>query len=296
MHLVKFDFDGGPAAIGATVAAVGAAAEEAGLDNVSVMDHYFQMPIPRWRRPADARGLHDAGLPRRAHLDRRPAAAGHRRHLPAPGPARQDRDHPRRAVRRPGGARPRRRVVPARSTRRWASRSRRSPSGSSGSRRRCRSCARCSTASGRRTTGKHYRLAETVNLPGAGAAAADHGRRRAASGRRCGWSRSTPTPATSSPTRTAGRPRSQQKLDVLRGHCDREGRDYDAIDKTILWSGRLDPSASADFASSMEEFADARRDRGARDAPRRRARGLRPGARPLGGARDPRSVRPRPRA
>ena len=47
----------------------------------------------------------------------------------------------------------------------------------------------------------------------------------------------------------------QQKLDVLRGHCDREGRDYDAIDKTILWSGRLDPSAADDFARSMEEFA-----------------------------------------
>ena len=45
MHLVKFDFDGGPAAIGPTVAAFGAAAEEAGIDNVSVMDHYFQMPF-----------------------------------------------------------------------------------------------------------------------------------------------------------------------------------------------------------------------------------------------------------
>ena len=37
----------------------------------------------------------------------------------------------------------------------------------------------------------------------------------------------------------------QQKLDVLRGHCDREGRDYDAIAKTILWSATLDPSDGA---------------------------------------------------
>ena len=43
VHLIGFDFDGGAAAIGPTVAAFGAAAEEAGLDNVSVMDHYFQM-------------------------------------------------------------------------------------------------------------------------------------------------------------------------------------------------------------------------------------------------------------
>ena len=39
VHLVKFDFDGGPEVIGPTVASFGAAAEEAGVDNVSVMDH-----------------------------------------------------------------------------------------------------------------------------------------------------------------------------------------------------------------------------------------------------------------
>ena len=43
LHLVKFDFEGGPAAIGPTVAAVGAAVEEAGLDNLSLMDHYLQL-------------------------------------------------------------------------------------------------------------------------------------------------------------------------------------------------------------------------------------------------------------
>jgi F420-dependent oxidoreductase-like protein len=42
-HLVTFDFPGGVTAIGPTVAAFGQAAEEAGLDNVSVMDHYWQM-------------------------------------------------------------------------------------------------------------------------------------------------------------------------------------------------------------------------------------------------------------
>ncbi len=45
VHLIRFDFRGGAAAIGPTVAAAGRAAEDAGLDNVSVMDHYLQMPM-----------------------------------------------------------------------------------------------------------------------------------------------------------------------------------------------------------------------------------------------------------
>jgi F420-dependent oxidoreductase-like protein len=44
------------------------------------------------------------------------------------------------------------------------------------------------------------------------------------------------------------------KLDVLRGHCDAEGRDYDAIEKTII--GRVDPSGDvSDFLRNMEEYA-----------------------------------------
>jgi F420-dependent oxidoreductase-like protein len=44
------------------------------------------------------------------------------------------------------------------------------------------------------------------------------------------------------------------KLDVLRGHCDTEGRDYDAITKTMI--GRVDPSGDvSDFLKQMEEYA-----------------------------------------
>ena len=43
VHLVNFGLPEGAAAIGPTLAEAGRAAEEAGLDNVSVMDHYFQM-------------------------------------------------------------------------------------------------------------------------------------------------------------------------------------------------------------------------------------------------------------
>jgi F420-dependent oxidoreductase-like protein len=46
----------------------------------------------------------------------------------------------------------------------------------------------------------------------------------------------------------------RHKLDVLRGHCDDLGRDYDAIEKTMIVMG--DPVADADgFLTSMEEYA-----------------------------------------
>jgi F420-dependent oxidoreductase-like protein len=46
----------------------------------------------------------------------------------------------------------------------------------------------------------------------------------------------------------------KHKLEVLRGHCDAEGRDYDAIEKTIV--GRVDPSGDvSDFLKEMEEYA-----------------------------------------
>lgn len=45
VHLVTYDFDGGPAAIGPMLAATGRAVEEAGVDNLSVMDHYWQMEM-----------------------------------------------------------------------------------------------------------------------------------------------------------------------------------------------------------------------------------------------------------
>jgi F420-dependent oxidoreductase-like protein len=46
----------------------------------------------------------------------------------------------------------------------------------------------------------------------------------------------------------------KQKLDVLRAHCDAEGRDYDTIEKTII--GRVDPSGDvSEFLAQMEEYA-----------------------------------------
>lgn len=45
VHVVNFDFPAGAQAIGPTLAQVGTAVDEAGIDNLSVMDHYFQMEM-----------------------------------------------------------------------------------------------------------------------------------------------------------------------------------------------------------------------------------------------------------
>ena len=45
VHLVNFTLPGGPESIGPTLAAAGRAAEEAGLENLSVMDHYLNLDM-----------------------------------------------------------------------------------------------------------------------------------------------------------------------------------------------------------------------------------------------------------
>jgi F420-dependent oxidoreductase-like protein len=45
LHIVTWDWPGGAASIGPTLAAIGDAAETAGLTDVSVMDHWFQMDM-----------------------------------------------------------------------------------------------------------------------------------------------------------------------------------------------------------------------------------------------------------
>jgi F420-dependent oxidoreductase-like protein len=45
VHIVNFELPGGTEAIGSTLARVGKAVDEAGIENLSVMDHYFQMEM-----------------------------------------------------------------------------------------------------------------------------------------------------------------------------------------------------------------------------------------------------------
>ncbi len=70
VHLVSFATPGGPAGIPAMLAGLGAAAEEAGVDNLSLMDHCLQMEFLGGGRGPDARGLHHPRVPGRAHLAR----------------------------------------------------------------------------------------------------------------------------------------------------------------------------------------------------------------------------------
>ena len=49
----------------------------------------------------------------------------------------------------------------------------------------------------------------------------------------------------------------RQKLEVLRGHCFREGRDYDGIRKTVLYNGpSLDAGGADAFVEAMRPYAD----------------------------------------
>ena len=154
VHCANLTWPGGPEALGRTLAGVARAADEGGVTTLTMMDHWFQMEHARRPARADARGLHLARLPRRPDQPRRARPAGHRRHLPPPGAARQDRHHPRRALRRPGVARHRRRLVRARAPRPRRPVPAASPSASSGSRRRCRSAGRCGATTTARTTAR----------------------------------------------------------------------------------------------------------------------------------------------
>lgn len=44
LHVTKFGYDGGAAAIAPKLAEIGRTADEIGLDSISLMDHYFQIP------------------------------------------------------------------------------------------------------------------------------------------------------------------------------------------------------------------------------------------------------------
>ena len=72
----------------------------------------------------------------------------------------------------------------------------------------------------------------------------------------------------------------KHKLEVLRGHCDAEGRDYDAITKTII--GRVDPTATS--ASSCGRWSSTPRSASAWSRSRRRCP-TRPGSSPCSARR-----------
>lgn len=54
-----------------------------------------------------------------------------------------------------------------------------------------------------------------------------------------------------------GPDRVEHKADVLRAHCEREGTDYDSIEKTMLYFGLppLDPAMAEEFVTAMTDYA-----------------------------------------
>jgi F420-dependent oxidoreductase-like protein len=260
VHLVNFDLPGGTAAIGPTLARVGRAAEQAGISNLSVMDHYLQIG------GVAARGVHAPMLEGyttlgylAAHTSqvelqllvtgvtyRHPGLlakivstldvlSGGRAVLGL-GAAWYEREHLAYGVPFPSLKERFERLEETLQIvhQMW--------SDNDGP-----------------FTGKHYRLAETINSPQPlatphppimiGGSGEKKTLRLLA---RYGDAGNLFAGPHAAPAQV------RAKLDVLADHCEREGTDYDRIRKTILWVGPLTPDAEGGkiFAEQMAGYAD----------------------------------------
>lgn len=209
VHLVNFSLPGGPESIAPTLAATGRAAEEAGVDNLSFMDHYFQLDFISGAGEPMLEGYTSLGF-LAAHTSRvelQVLMTGVTSGTPGCSPR-----SCRRSMCSPGGVRPSASGRPGTSgsTAASACPSRHSRNASNDWRRPSRSCTRCgatrtgpttaSTTSSRRRSTRHSRSGDRTRRSWSAAAV---------SGRPSGWSRSTPTPATSSRAATLARTRSR---------------------------------------------------------------------------------------
>ncbi len=252
IHFMNFTLPGGPAGLRPALGDTAKAAEDGGLRLVHVMDHWFQMEhFGRSRTTRCSRATRrSASWPAKTERIRL-EPDGHRCHLPAPGSAREDRHHARRAVRRSRDARRRRRLVRARAQGPRRRRSRRSASGSSGSRRRSRSASRCgatttgpttasTTSSPRRSARRARSQSPRPPILIGGGGEKKTLRLVARYADACNLFATTPDEV-------------KRKLDILAEHCENEGRDLATITKTLTARDPLsDPDA---FLSLMEEYA-----------------------------------------
>jgi F420-dependent oxidoreductase-like protein len=251
VHVVSFSFPGGPASIGSTLASMGAAAEGAGIDNLSLMDHYLQLP-GFGGDPGDPmiEGYTSLGF-LAAHTSsvelqllvtgvtyRHPGLlakivstldvlSGGRAALGI-GAAWYEREHEAFGVRFPPLAERFERLEEV-----------------------LRIVGQMWSDDNGPFVGKHYQLAETVNSP--------QPLRRPRPPIMIGGGGERKTlrlvakfadACNLFATPDGGPSAIKAKLEVLRGHCDREGTDFDAIRKTITYAGPLDP-ASADSAAAF---------------------------------------------
>ena len=198
------DFTGpGAARLGADLATVARTADDAGFEFISVMDHFFQIGMVGPPEHDMLEAYTTLGYLAALHVPGQAGHPGDRRRLPASRHPGEDRDHARRAVRRPGLAGHRRGLERG---------------GVPGPGHPVPAGRRAVRAAGGDTPDLPADVARRrVALPGpalsAGAAAelpegavgtapADHDRRLRRAARRCGSSPATPRPATCSPART----------------------------------------------------------------------------------------------
>jgi F420-dependent oxidoreductase-like protein len=255
VHLIKFDVEGGSRAIGPAVAAVGLAADEAGIDNLSCMDHFFQL---RMVGPPDLARLEGyttlgflAGVTERVELQLMVTGVTYRhpgllakivttldvlsggRAVLGIGAAWNAEEHRGLGVPFPPVAERFERLEETLQIIRQMWRGDETP-----------------------YAGTHYRLERPLNSPppvrvppimvGGG------GERKTL---RLVAKYADACNLFANPN--DGPPAVAHKLEVLRAHCEREGTDYDAIRKTILWSYRLEPdTAGVEFVEHMRGFAD----------------------------------------
>jgi F420-dependent oxidoreductase-like protein len=252
VHLVSFDFPEGDASIAPTLRAVARIAEDAGVHNISCMDHWFQLGF---LGPAEGNMLEGyttlgylAALTERVELQLMVTGVTYRhpgllakivstldvlsggRAVLGLGAAWYEREHLGLGVPYPPLAERFERLEET-----------------------LRIVRQMWSADNGPFDGRHYQLAETLCSPQplhdvpvmvGGAGERKTLRLVAKYADACNLFTNADGDAAAT----------EQKLGVLREHCEREGTSYDAIRKTILWTGS-DPDA-ADFAERLRPYAD----------------------------------------
>ena len=254
VHLVSFGTPDGPAGIPAMLAGLGAAAEEAGVDNLSLMDHYLQMQMLGGDHDPMLEGYTTLGF-LAAHTStvelqllmtgvtyRHPGLlakvvatldvlSGGRAALGL-GAAWYEREHLAYGVPFPPLAERFERLEET-----------------------LRIVRQMWGPDDGPFEGRHYRLAETVCSPAPlrmpPVMVGGQGERKTL---RLVAEHADATNLFANPG--SGPDAVAHKLEVLRAHCAERGRPYDDIRKTILWAAPLDPADLGGFVEQMRAYAD----------------------------------------
>jgi F420-dependent oxidoreductase-like protein len=258
VHIVNFELPGGTDAIGSTLARVGRAVDEAGIENLSVMDHYFQMEMAGGPEKPMLEGYTTlgflAGHTTSAELQLLVTGVTYRhpgllakivttldvlsggRAMLGIGAAWYDREHEGLGVPFPPVAERFERLEETLQVvlQMWGD-------------------------DDGPYNGRHYSLAETINVP--------QSIRRPHPPIMIGGSGERKTLRLVAQYADAcnifagpqaGPDAVSAKLDVLRQHCDDLGTDFASIRKTILWTGPVgtDTAGGREFVEQMRGFAD----------------------------------------